>query len=359
MWKQLWVASTGLSGLETARAAYTPGVHTRQTSSASAISWSTCPDVSSTQCAFFNVPMDYLNPNNNSTVSIFLRKYPATAPQDQRLGSILVNPGGPGGSGSAAVAVLGDDLSIMVDRRYDIIGFDPRAVNLTSPPTACHDTEYKFAQRAYQVNIQGVPFPHVGGPGETAHVAKLSAIQLSHRTACIEHGNYEILRNSGTVAVVKDMERIVQALGEDGLNFIGYSYGSILGATFAAMRPGLVKRMVLDGVSNAESYFNDILQWGRDGMQETHKTLAGFVSTCIDAGPTQCALATKNGNKTETVEGLTKRLDALYARLGKEPLVVGGFPNWSRDCTGEQCANNNIRFDVQPSVLATTGTRAS
>ena len=63
----------------------------------------------------------------------------------------------------------------------------------------------------------------------------------------------------------------VQALGEDGLNFLGYSYGTILGATFAAIRPNLVKRMVLDGVSDAEAYFNDVLQWGRSGMRDTHK----------------------------------------------------------------------------------------
>ena len=55
------------------------------------------------------------------------------------------------------------------------------------------------------------------------------------------------------------------------LGYARYSYGTILGATFAAMRPDLVKRMVLDGVSNAESYFDDVLQWGRDGMAETHK----------------------------------------------------------------------------------------
>ncbi|CAE6527676.1 unnamed protein product [Rhizoctonia solani] len=314
MWKKLWITGAALGELTTAKAAYTPVIHSRQTSNTSTISWSTCPDVNSTQCALFEVPMDYTNPNSSSTVSIFLRKYPATAPSDQRLGSILVNPGGPGGSGSASVAVLGARFSTMVDGR---------AVNLTGPPTACHDTEYKFAQRVYQVNLQGAPFPHVEEAGETAHVAKLSAIQSSHRTACIENGNYEMLRNSGTVAVAKDMERIVQALGEDGLNYLGYSYGTILGATFAAMRPHLVKRMVLDGVSDAEAYYTDTLEWGRRGIQATPKTFAGFISTCIDAGPTQCALAVTKDNETETIEGLTKRLDGLYTKLGKEPLVVG------------------------------------
>ncbi|CAE6413668.1 unnamed protein product [Rhizoctonia solani] len=328
MWKNLWIASAALGGLTVPpiEAAYTPIIHPRQASNASTISWSPCPDGNSTQCAIFDVPMDYTNPDNGKTVSIFMRKYAATAPEDQRLGSILVNPGGPGGSGTALIAIRGEDLSTLVDGRYDIIGFDPRGVNLTGPPTACHDTEYKFAQRVYQLSMQGAPFPHVGGAGEIAHVTKLSAIQSSHPKACIEHGNHDMLTNSGTVAVAKDMERIVQALGEDGLNYLGYSYGSILGATFAAMRPNLVKRMVLDGVSDAEAYYNDILKWGKTGIQDTHKTIAGFVSTCIEAGPTECALAVGKDNKTETTEGLTKRLDALYTKLGKEPLVVGDSP---------------------------------
>ncbi|KDN37701.1 hypothetical protein RSAG8_09969, partial [Rhizoctonia solani AG-8 WAC10335] len=320
-----WIASAVMSGLviPTVRAAYAPTLHSRQTSNTSTISWTACPDVNSTQCAFLSVPMDYTNPNADSTVSIFLRKYPATAPPDQRLGSLLVNPGGPGGSGSGFVVDIGEAISTILDGRYDIIGFDPRAVNLTAPSTACHNVEYKFADMVYQLNMQGAPFPHVGGAGETASVAKLSAIQSTHPTACAENGNHEMLRNSGTVAVAKDMEKIVEALGEDGLNYLGYSYGTILGATFAAIRPNLVKRMVLDGVSDAESYFNDALEWGRGGLQDTPKTFAGFISTCIDAGPTQCALAVTKDNKTETVEGLANRIDALYAKLGREPLVVG------------------------------------
>ncbi|EUC55457.1 alpha beta hydrolase fold protein [Rhizoctonia solani AG-3 Rhs1AP] len=325
MWANLRVTSAAISGLVASHVGIARAltIESRQGSNTSTISWTTCPDVNSTQCAFFDVPMDYTNPNSGSTVSIFLRRYPATAPADQRLGSLMVNPGGPGGSGSYTIATIGDYISTMVDGRYDIISFDPRAVNLTGPSTACHDSEYKFADRMHQVNMQGAPFPHVGGAGETAHVAKLSAIQSSHHAACVENGNHEMLRNSGTVAVAKDMERIVEALGEDGLNFLGYSYGSILGATFAAIRPNLVKRMILDGVSDAEAYFTDVLEWGRSGVQDTPKAFAGFISTCIDAGPAQCALAVTKDNKTETIESLTKRLDALYTRLGNEPLVIG------------------------------------
>ncbi|CAE6480547.1 unnamed protein product [Rhizoctonia solani] len=321
----LWTLSVAISGLvvPTVESAQTYDIHSRQASSAATISWTTCPDVNWTQCAFLEVPMDYTNPNNNSTVSIFLRNYPATVPADQRLGSILFNPGGPGGSGSGTIANIGDYLSKMVDGRYDIIGFDPRAVNLTGPSTACHDVELKFLERVYDLHMQGVPPSHLSGVGELVHVAKLSAIQSSQNVACIRNGNHEMLRNSGTVAVAKDMERIVQALGEDGLNFMGWSYGTVLGATFAAIRPNLVKRMVLDGVWDAELYFTDTLEWGRSWIKDTPKTYAGFISTCIEAGPVECALAKTKENTTETIEGLVKRLDALYTKLEREPLVVG------------------------------------
>ncbi|KAF8593653.1 hypothetical protein BDV93DRAFT_460602 [Ceratobasidium sp. AG-I] len=133
-----------------------------------------------------------------------------------------------------------------------------------------------------------------------------------------------MLQSVGTAFVVQDMVRIVEALGEDGLNYLGYSYGTVLGSTFAAMRPDMVKRMVLDGVVNAESYYNDPLQWGRDSMAETYKTLTGFLSTCAEAGPEHCAFAvpTNESEAAETVETLRKRLDKIYARLNDKPMVV-------------------------------------
>ncbi|KAG8730958.1 hypothetical protein FRC10_002155 [Ceratobasidium sp. 414] len=137
-----------------------------------------------------------------------------------------------------------------------------------------------------------------------------------------------MLESVGTAFVVQDMARIVEALGEDGLNYWGYSYGTILGATFAAMRPDLVKRMVLDSVSNAESYYNDILQWGKDSMDETHKTFTGFLSTCAEAGPEHCAFAVppSNSDVAQTTETLRKRLNDIYDRLGRQPMVVADSP---------------------------------
>ncbi|KAH7338316.1 hypothetical protein B0J17DRAFT_768450 [Rhizoctonia solani] len=253
------------------KAAITSGLLPRQVSNTSTISWTACPDSSSTQRGFLEVPLDYSDNNNNATVAIFLRKYPAKVSEDQRLGSLITNPGGPGGSGSFCIATSGEEISMLVNEKYDIIGFDPRGVNLTGPPTSCHDVEANFLYREHQLALHGPAFPHTGGVAEKRHIAKYAAIRASHNAACVQNGNREMLCNSGTVAVVRDMERIVHALGEDGLNFLGYSYSTILGATFAALRPNLIKRMALDGVSDSESYVNDVLQWGRSGMQDMHK----------------------------------------------------------------------------------------
>ncbi|KAF8599728.1 alpha/beta-hydrolase [Ceratobasidium sp. AG-I] len=291
------------------------------------ISWFACPDNDKTQCAFFDVPRDYSSPTANDTVSIFMRKLPATVSADKRLGTILTNPGGPGGSGSSTIA-MSEEISTILEGRYDIIGFDPRGVNLTGPWTGCFDVEAKVLHLEYKQALQGVPFPHTATDVERAFVTRLSALQAGHNAACLKNGNRRMLESVGTASVAQDMARIVEALGEDGLNYWGYSYGTILGATFAAMRPDLVKRMVLDGVSDAESYFGDALQWGRDGMAETHKTLTGFLSTCVEAGPKLCefAIPKSNSGKAETIESLRKRLNALYARLGAEPITVADSP---------------------------------
>ncbi|KAF8599712.1 alpha/beta-hydrolase [Ceratobasidium sp. AG-I] len=290
----------------------------------SSIAWFTCPDSETTKCAFLNVPRDYSSPSDNDTVSIFMRMLPAKVSAENRLGTLLINPGGPGGSGSLSIVWSGEGISKLVGGRYDILGFDPRGVNLTSPPTACFGTESKALHMGYKEQLLGAPFPPAQPDVQRAFVSKLSALQAAHNAACLANGNHDMLESVGTSSVVQDMVRIVEALGEDGLNYLGYSYGTILGSTFAAMRPDMVKRMVLDGVSNAESYFNDVLQWGRDGMSETHKTFTGFLSTCVDAGPKYCAFAvpTDKSGAAETVETLRKRLDKIYARLSDKPMTV-------------------------------------
>ncbi|KAG9123318.1 hypothetical protein FRC07_015103 [Ceratobasidium sp. 392] len=294
----------------------------------SGISWFQCPDHDKTQCAFFDVPRDYANPAENDTVSIFMRKFPANATAENRLGSILTNPGGPGGSGSLFIVEAGEGLSTLTDGRYDIIGFDPRGVNLTGPWTSCFDVELKPLVLAYQQELTGAPHPHSSLANDRALTKKLSPLQAAHNAACVENGNRKMLESVGTAFVVQDMVKMVEALGEDGINYWGYSYGTILGATFAAMRPDLVNRMILDGVSDTEAYWDDVWQWSKGGMADSHKTYTGLLSTCAEAGPEYCAFAAAPGkpNATQTTETLRKRMDAIFARLGENPMIVPDSP---------------------------------
>ncbi|KAG8763415.1 hypothetical protein FRC12_008558 [Ceratobasidium sp. 428] len=299
---------------------------------ASGIAWWACPDVTTTECAYLTVPRDYANPQANDTVSIFLRKVPATVAPKDYLGSILINPGGPGGSGSAFAAGWGFGLRDLVDGRYDIIGFDPRGVNMTIPELNCFGSEVQGLHSMYKQFQLGIPYDARGpkslpagtrAASEHAFIKKLQVSAEATHAACRTHGNTKMLESVSTALVVQDIERIVEALGEDGLNYWGFSYGTILGSTFAAMRPHLVKRMVLDGVSDSESYHNDIYQWGRDGLTDTHKTLTGFFEACASAGPDRCAFA-KHPNKTSpsSAADLRSRLEALYTRLREKPMPV-------------------------------------
>ncbi|QRV73986.1 alpha/beta hydrolase family protein [Ceratobasidium sp. AG-Ba] len=296
------------------------------------ITWWACPDVTTTECAYLTVPRDYSDPHANDTVSLFLRKVPATVGPNDYLGSILINPGGPGGSGSAMAAGYGFQLRDMVDGRYDIIGFDPRGVNMTIPELNCFGSEAQGRHAMYRQTQLGIPYDARGpkylpagarAAGEQAFTKKMVAMDEATNAACETHGNTKMLQSVSTTLVVQDIERIVEALAQDGLNFWGFSYGTILGSTFAAMRPHLVKRMVLDGVSDAESYHNDIYQWGRDGLVDTHKTLSGFFDYCAEAGPERCAFA-RHPNKTASSSSgeLQSRLGALYERLRERPMLV-------------------------------------
>ncbi|QRV76811.1 Abhydrolase domain-containing protein [Ceratobasidium sp. AG-Ba] len=289
------------------------------------ISWFTCPDSDTTQCAFFDVPRDYSNPSENDTVSIFMRKLPATASEGERLGTILTNPGGPGGSGNTYVlGASGKRMQAITEGRYDLIGFDPRGVNLTGPWPSCFDQEAKSVLLDLKRAFNGLPYPHSSFDVDRAVVNRVSAMQAGSNAACVQNGDRRMLESIGTAFVVQDIVRIFEALEEDGVNFWGFSYGTILGATLAAMRPDVVKRVVLDGVSDAELYFDDVWQWGIDSMGDTNKTYAGFLSTCAEAGPELCAFAKPpaGSNETQTTERLRKRLGSLLERLGKNPIVV-------------------------------------
>ncbi|GAA6002949.1 hypothetical protein JCM10207_001914 [Rhodosporidiobolus poonsookiae] len=295
------------------------------------IFWSYCPDSVGTYCSFLNVPLDYLNPKPDETVSLALRMIPATVPPKDQLGYLFINPGGPGGSGTGAVVDLAPLLSVVYEGRYNLLSWDPRGVNLTAPAVGCFETTGDANRWTHDLEHLGLSFEARGSPslGYTANsssaaelnwLSKVDAFAHSLSEACDSNANKDALRTSSTAFTARDMKSILEALGEEKINYWGFSYGTILGATFSAMFPELVGRVVLDGVSDAEKYTTNYWEWGRSGMSDTRKTFFdGFLSHCAKVGPEACAFATPNA----TAEQLEDRYNALLERLREAPMPIG------------------------------------
>ncbi|GAA6032626.1 hypothetical protein JCM8097_004848 [Rhodosporidiobolus ruineniae] len=295
----------------------------------SGIYWSPCPDVPDTLCSFLNVPLDYTDPQSAEIVSLALRMIPATAPAKEQLGYLFMNPGGPGGSGTGALVDLAPILPKIYNGRYNLISWDPRGVNMTTPPLNCFETVGDGNRFQRDLEQLGLSFEARGSPSlgftknasdaaELNWVTKVDGFARALRGACDANAHQKMLRASSTAFSARDMKSIMEALGEEKVNYWGFSYGTILGATFSAMFPELVGRVILDSVSNAQLYTNDLLGWGKSGMADTHKTYEGFFHHCAVSGPAGCKWARENSTAAE----LTARYDALLEKLRETPVPV-------------------------------------
>lgn len=218
------------------------------------LQWGTCApsprrDLSAARCATLRVPLDWSDPSG-PTVDLALAKLPATGPASERLGTLLTNPGGPGGSGVEFVAAdpFGGDLG----RRFDQVSWDPRGVGRSQAVTCGNDTAAAF--------LAADPDPDT--PAEQADLDRL-ARAVSDECAARDA---ELLAHIGTPDVARDMEAIRMALGEGGLNYVGFSYGTQIGQHYAEMFPEHVRAMVLDGVVDPALGFTEFLMGQIDGF---------------------------------------------------------------------------------------------
>jgi pimeloyl-ACP methyl ester carboxylesterase len=183
------------------------------------------------ECASVEVPLDYDEPDGERA-RIALLRLPARGEAE---GSLLVNPGGPGGSGTNLVALT---LPLWqagpVAERFDIVGFDPRGIGSSTPPVDCYtDEEYDAGA--------GLRFGVVYDITSAEQAAELAE-------RCAEgSGGVANLANAGSTNVVRDMDVMREVLGDEQLTYLGYSYGSELGAMYAATYPEKVRAIALDG----------------------------------------------------------------------------------------------------------------
>ena len=258
--------------------------------------WKACDDSASTtsvQCGTLEVPFDYNNPSAG-TFTLYVKLLPAANPT-LRIGSMMVNPGGPGFGGSS----LADDASYyfssdIIDH-FDIIAWDPRGTGKSTPAVDCVDDYDQYF---------GIDSP----PDSPEEKQALIDASQAFNDECMDNSG-EILPYISTQASATDMNSIRQALGEDKISYFGFSYGSELGATWATMFPQTVRAAVFDGAVDPQATS------AQEGMAQAGG-FEGQLTTFLAACSKNSTCAFYNGGKAEAA------FDSLLLELDTKPLVV-------------------------------------
>src|SRR4051794_7298458 len=216
------------------------------------------------RCATVRVPVDYASPTG-PTIDIAVNEVPARQPS-QRIGALLVNPGGPGGSGIDFVAG-GLDLPGAIFDRFDIIGFDPRGVG-KSTTLSCGSTTVPAFLRLDSA------------PDTADEQLALDDGAMAVADDCAQSAP-DLLRSMGTDDTVRDMDTIRRALGDAPLNFLGISYGSLLGLRYAQLFPRSVRAITIDGVIDPTQDFATGL---RQQTAAFEKQTSAIFDGCPDGG---------------------------------------------------------------------------
>lgn len=249
------------------------------------------------ECARLVVPLNYAAPEGR-TAQIALLRVPA---QGEAIGSLLLNPGGPGFSGMGhAVTVAKASADSRVTEKFDLIGFDPRGVGASTPALDC----FTDAQREADVKLSTL---NSGIEDYTEEGTR----QLYERCAELSGGE-DVLAHVGTRDVVRDMDVLRAVLGDDKLTFLGQSYGTRLGAIYAETFPRNVRAMVLDGAMDPTigTAARRLVQF--EGFQRAFDNMAAFCAQSSD-----CPLGTDP-------EGATAAFQQILQPLIDEPIVTAG-----------------------------------
>jgi pimeloyl-ACP methyl ester carboxylesterase len=187
------------------------------------------------ECARVDVPLDYAK-LDGEVASLGLLRRPASD-EARRIGSLVVNPGGPGASGMVAAAALSRQVDESeLGARFDLVGFDPRGIGASTPAVRCLTTEERDAERL-DLDVDT----------SSEGVAQTERENADYAAKCKERVGVDLLANVGTREVARDLDIIRSVLGDQKLTYLGYSYGTRIGATYAQSFPGNVRAMVLDG----------------------------------------------------------------------------------------------------------------
>ncbi|KZO93669.1 alpha/beta-hydrolase [Calocera viscosa TUFC12733] len=326
--KQLWLTVALVTYLFALHAVNKYRAHCHRSEAKGPIDWVKCDDV--IECGRLEVPLDYFNPEAG-VASLALAKYPATNKVEKRLGTLFLNPGGPGGSGVNFVYRTGRNISELLDGRYDIVSWDPRGINGTTPRIECFATQTEQdIYYAHSAQEAGLYLANASNPSERASFVDQVKLEDARNRAlvelCVNRTGREALSHVGTSTVVRDLERLSSVLeGEStAVNFWGFSYGTIVGSYFVNIFPERVGRVAIDGVVDPVLWSHSHpVTWAKDDFVSVEGVFTGFVDACTQAGPERCPIAPSSNNSLD----LRGKIDGLFAQLAETPLPV---PNAKR-----------------------------
>lgn len=257
------------------------------------LEWHSCedPEFRYGECATLTVPLDY-SEADAATVNLFVYRIPSRA---ERVGVLFMNPGGPGASGVDALV----DWREALPAEFDLVTFDPRGVG-RSEPVRCVEAE--DLDRLYTAFIGGRSYAEVQEELDLAG-------DIAATCAATRVGPF-----MGTVNVARDLDRLRAALGEAQLTYVGFSYGTVLGWTYAAMFPDRLRAMVLDGPVNPAASIaeNDLAR-----AEAVDEVLTDFVEWCRTAVDASCP-----SDPSSAVGAVLRRADdaPLPTEAGRPPL---------------------------------------
>lgn len=271
--------------------------------------WHRCDLVDfTTQCALVRLPLDYDDPDGEK-IDIALARIPARD-QKNKIGSLFMNPGGPGGSGVQYVRAVAMSLDPALLDRFDLIGVDPRGVG-ASEQTRCFSSSAEQREAYAEVD----PFLLPLGPRQEADMMTLAA---KVGRGCSKAGN-RIVTSVSTAETARDMDVLRRAVGDRRLTYYGISYGTVLGQYYANMFPDRVRAIAVDGVVNPVDWIgqrrNTVDLFNRVRSAEaSEKAFLEWINRCDSHGAPLCAFAA-NGSASE-------KWSKIINRLKREPIVI-------------------------------------
>ena len=245
------------------------------------------------QCGTVTVPVDYAHANAGTLPVAVVRK-PASDAQ-HRIGSLVLNPGGPGLSGVSTLKFLSGAFPAAVRERFDLVSFDPRGTG-ASAKIDCGTDLSALVSAAPLPATDGAPLP-------------VAPLYVEMGKACTRAAGH-LLPFVDTINTARDLDRIRQALGEEKLSYLGVSYGTRLGSVYADLFPGRVRALVLDGAIEPTAPLDE---QAREQAQAAEAALGRFLDAC-KAGP-NCQIGPDPA----------AFYDALQAQLARQPLPAPGF----------------------------------